>query len=236
VWEREPQAGVCGRASYHRAVLVWMDLEMTGLDPGRHVIVEIATLITDDRLQIVAEGPDLVVSATPEQLAAMDDVVRKMHAESGLAAEIAASTMTLEEAGKATLDFIRAHVPEAKRVPLCGNSIGVDRRFLRHQLPEIDEYLHYRTIDVSTVKELCKRWYPSLYGRAPKKAGNHRALGDVRESVAELAYYRDHFFRVPSPGADSGPAPDDPAPDDSAAAEGGGSAEAPTDAARPVGG
>ncbi len=178
-------------------MLVWMDLEMTGLDPTRHVIVEIATLVTTDDLEIVAEGPDLVVQAADDQLAEMDDVVRVMHTTSGLLEAIKTSTVTLEAAGEATLAFLRQHVPEAKRVPLCGNSIGVDRRFLRHQLPAIDEHLHYRTIDVSTVKELCKRWAPAVYGRAPKKAGAHRALDDIRESVAELAYYRDRLFRLP---------------------------------------
>lgn len=171
---------------------------MTGLDPTRHVIVEIATLVTTDTLEIVAEGPDLVVKATAEQLEAMDEVVRRMHTTSGLLPAIQSSSTTLEEAGAQTLEFIRRHVPGAKRVPLCGNSIGVDRRFLRHQLPAIDEHLHYRTIDVSTVKELCKRWSPALYGQAPKKLGAHRALDDIRESVAELAYYRDNFFRLPA--------------------------------------
>jgi len=174
-----------------------MDLEMTGLDPSRHVIVEIATLVTDDELGIVAEGPDLVVAASPEDLAQMDDVVRTMHTESGLLAAITSSTVTLADAGAATLDFIKSHAPEPRRVPLCGNSIGVDRRFLARHLPEIEEYLHYRSIDVSTVKELCKRWHPSLYGHAPKKAGTHRALDDVRESVAELRYYRNNFFKLP---------------------------------------
>ncbi|MCU1491996.1 MAG: orn [Acidimicrobiaceae bacterium] len=187
-------------ARYHRAVLVWMDLEMTGLDPSRHVIVEIATLVTNDDLDIIAEGPDLVVGATEAQLAEMDEVVVKMHTESGLLEAIRSSTLTLEEAGHQTLEFIRTHVPEARRVPLCGNSIGVDRRFLRHQLPQIEEYLHYRSVDVSTVKELAKRWYPSIYGRAPKKAGAHRALDDIRESVAELAYYRNTLFCPPSAG------------------------------------
>ncbi len=178
-------------------MLVWMDLEMTGLEPDRHVVVEVATLVTDDDLHIVAEGPDVVVAASAEQLTEMDDVVRRMHTASGLLDAIATSTTTVEEASAMTLEFIRAHVPEPRRVPLCGNSIGVDRRFLRHYLPAVDEHLHYRSIDVSTVKELCKRWYPSLYGRAPRKAGAHRALGDIRESVAELAYYRDNFFRLP---------------------------------------
>lgn len=173
---------------------------MTGLDPGRHVIVEVATLVTNDELEVIAEGPDLVVSASPAQLAEMDEVVLKMHTESGLLKAIEVSTVSLEEAGRQTLEFLRQHVPEPRRAPLCGNSIGVDRRFLRHQLPEVERHFHYRSIDVSTVKELCKRWYPALYGKAPKKVGSHRALGDIRESVAELAYYRQHFFRLPALG------------------------------------
>ncbi len=186
--------------AYHRLVLVWMDLEMTGLEPERHVIVEIATLITDDHLAIVAEAHDLVHSASATELSEMDDVVRKMHGESGLLAGITASTLGVAEAGEQTLAFIKEHVKEASRVPLCGNSIGVDRRFLRRYLPAIDDYLSYRSVDVSTVKELCRRWSPGLYGNAPKKAGNHRALDDIRESVAELAYYRDTFFRLPGGG------------------------------------
>jgi oligoribonuclease len=172
-----------------------MDLEMTGLDIERHVIVEVATLITDDDLAIVAEGPDLVVSATAEQLAQMDDFVTSMHTGSGLLAEIEASTLTLEEAGAATLEFIRAHVPKPRTVPLAGNSIGTDRRFLSAQLPDIEEYLHYRSIDVSTIKELARRWYPDALAGAPTKAGGHRAMDDIRESVAELAYYRTTVFR-----------------------------------------
>ncbi|HXZ82270.1 MAG TPA: oligoribonuclease [Acidimicrobiales bacterium] len=185
-------------------MLVWMDLEMTGLDPSRHVIVEIATLVTDDELEIVEEGPDLVLAATPDDLAKMDDVVRTMHSQSGLLAEIEASRVSLAAAGSATLAFIRSHVPEPRRAPLCGNSIGIDRRFLSWHLPEIEEYLHYRSVDVSTVKELCKRWNPSLYGRVPKKAGSHRALEDILESVAELKYYRDNFFNLPDERAQDG--------------------------------
>ena len=169
---------------------------MTGLDPSRHVIVEVATLITDDELVVVAEGPDLVVTARPDQLAAMDDVVREMHTKSGLLAEIEASTLTLEEAGATTLDFIRGHVPEPRSVPLAGNSIGTDRRFLTTQLPAIEEYLHYRSVDVSTVKELVRRWFPEVAASAPQKAGGHRAMDDIRESVAELAYYRGAVFHL----------------------------------------
>jgi len=172
-------------------------LEMTGLNPARHVIVEIATIVTDDDLSIIAEGPDLVIHATDDQLAAMDDVVQKMHQESGLTAAIRDSSISLEEAGQRTLAFLRSAVPDLGKVPLCGNSIGVDRRFLHTHLPEIEHALHYRSIDVSTVKELARRWYPAVYGRAPKKQGSHRALDDIRESITELAYYRDVLFKLP---------------------------------------
>jgi oligoribonuclease len=176
-------------------MLVWMDLEMTGLDPARHVIVEIATLVTDDELAIVAEGPDLVVSVPAEALDEMEDVVRRMHGKSGLLDAIAASTVSLEEAGQRTLEFIKQHVPEPRSVPLCGNSIGTDRRFLARYLPDVEEYLHYRSIDVSTVKELARRWYPETLAKAPDKKGGHRALDDIRESVEELKYYRSTVFR-----------------------------------------
>jgi oligoribonuclease len=171
-----------------------MDLEMTGLEPSRHVIVEIATLITDDDLNIIAEGPDLVVHQDDDALAQMDPVVIDMHTRSGLLEQIRASTMTLTDAGAQTLQFIKSHVTEARRVPLCGNSIGMDRRFLAAYLPEIEEYLHYRSVDVSTVKELVKRWYPALNSGRPRKAGSHRALDDVMESVTELKFYREHVF------------------------------------------
>ena len=184
---------------------------MTGLDPARHTIVEIASLVTDDDLAVLAEGPDLVVAATPEQLAAMDPVVKQMHARSGLLPAIEASTLTLEDAGRQTLDFLKAHVPAKGSVPLCGNSIGTDRRFLAAQLPDIENWLHYRSVDVSTVKELCRRWYPEVLARAPAKATTHRALDDVRESVAELAYYREAIF-APAPGARPGPGGEAAAP------------------------
>jgi oligoribonuclease len=179
-------------------MLAWMDLEMTGLDPLRHVIVEIATLVTDDDLAIVAEGPDLVVHATPEQLAEMDDFVTAMHTRSGLLEAITSSTLTLEEAGAQTLEFLKLHIPESRTVPLAGNSIGTDRRFLATQLPEIEEYLHYRSVDVSTLKELGRRWYPEIVKTAPEKKGGHRALQDIQESVAELAFYRSALF-IPTP-------------------------------------
>ena len=181
-----------------RVVLAWMDLEMTGLDPTRHVIVEIATLVTDDDLNIVAEGPDLVVHASDEQLAGMDDVVVSMHTRSGLLEAVKASTITLEEAGARTLEFLKSQMP-ARQVPLCGNSIGTDRRFLAVFLPEVEAYLHYRSVDVSTVKELARRWYPGAATGAPRKAGGHRALDDIRESVEELRHYRATVFAPPPP-------------------------------------
>jgi oligoribonuclease len=178
-------------------VLVWLDLEMTGLDPERDVIVEIATLVTDDQLEIVAEGPDLVVHQSPEAMAVMGDFVRAMHTTSGLLPLIESSTTDLAEAGARTLAFIKEHVPEPGTVPLCGNSIGTDRRFLARYLPEIEGFLHYRSVDVSTVKELVRRWYPEILTKRPDKDGRHRALDDIRESVAELRFYREHAFRAP---------------------------------------
>lgn len=168
---------------------------MTGLDPSRDAIVEIATLVTDDDLVIVEEGPDLVVACPQAALDGMDDVVRRMHTTSGLLAAVEASTTTLAEAGQQTLDFIRRHVPEPRTVPLCGNSIGTDRRFLAAHLPEIEEHLHYRSIDVSTIKELVRRWYPDDLALAPPKKGGHRALDDIRESIDELRFYRQAVFR-----------------------------------------
>ncbi len=176
-------------------MLVWIDLEMTGLDPSRHVIVEIATLVTDDELVIVAEGPDLVIHQPHVALTLMDDVVRDMHTTSGLLPAIEASTTTLADAAEQTLAFIKEHVPEPRTVPLCGNSIGTDRRFLATYMPEIEDYLHYRSVDVSTIKELARRWYPSVLDGAPRKDGAHRALDDIRESVEELRYYRSAVFK-----------------------------------------
>ncbi len=180
---------------------------MTGLDPAKNVIVEIATIITDDELNIVAEGPDLVVHATEEQLAVMEQVVVDMHTKSGLLDQIRASTITLEEAGAQTLAFIQQHVPQPRSVPLCGNSIGMDRRFLDAYLPEIEQYLHYRSVDVSSIKELVRRWYPSVLNHLRQKQGTHRALDDIRESVAELRHYREHVFvpiAAPTQAPDAG--------------------------------
>ncbi len=177
-------------------MLAWIDLEMTGLDPTRDVIVEIATLVTDDDLELVAEGPDLIVSQPPEVLATMSEVVRTMHTSSGLLTAIGASTTSLAEAGARTLDFLREHLRQPGTVPLCGNSIATDRRFLAAHLPEVEAFFHYRSIDVSSVKELCRRWYPDAFAAAPVKSAGHRALADIRESVAELVYYRSAIFRT----------------------------------------
>lgn len=179
-------------------MLVWMDLEMTGLDQTTDVIVEIATLVTDDELNIVAEGPDLVIHQPDDVLSRMDPVVTSMHTKSGLLEQIRVSTISLEEAGAETLAFIKQWVPEPRTVPLCGNSIGMDRRFLAAYLPEIENWLHYRSIDVSTIKELARRWYPEAMAAAPRKATAHRAMDDIRESVAELAFWRSTVFRGPA--------------------------------------
>lgn len=176
-------------------VLVWMDLEMTGLDHMSDVIVEIATIITDDDLNIVAEGPDLVIHQPDDVLNKMNAVVMKMHTDSGLLEQISSSTLTLEEAGRQTLEFIKEHCPDAGTVPLCGNSIGTDRRFLARYLPEIENYLHYRSVDVSSIKELVRRWYPEANARRPWKPNSHRALDDIKESVAELQHYQQVVFR-----------------------------------------
>jgi len=178
-------------------MLAWMDLEMTGLDPARHVIVEIANL--------VAEGPNLIVHATDEELAHMDDFVTNMHTTSGLLDQIKASTISLEEAGAATLAFLKEHIPEARTVPLCGNSIGTDRRFLAVHLPEIEEWLHYRSVDVSTIKELARRWYPQALSSMHRKDSGHRALDDIRESVEELKYWRSHVFAPVAEPKESAP-------------------------------
>ena len=178
-------------------MLVWMDLEMTGLDHTSDSIVEIATLVTDDDLEIVAEGPDIVVHQPDEVLMKMDPFVVDMHTRSGLLDLIRTSTASLADAGAATLEFIRQHVTEPRTVPLCGNSIGTDRRFLAAYLPEIEEYLHYRSVDVSSIKELVRRWYPDVLAQRGWKAGTHRALDDIRESVAELQLYRSLVFSSP---------------------------------------
>ncbi len=175
---------------------------MTGLDPDRHRILEIAVLVTDDHLNLIAEGPDLVVFQPPEVLAEMDEKVRAMHDSSGLLRLVAESTLDLAAAGHQTQSFLNEYIAEPGTVPLCGNSIGADRRFLARYLPEIENFLHYRSIDVSTVKELARRWRPQAYKQAPEKKKSHRALDDIYESLEELRWYRREFFRTDGPGAD----------------------------------
>ena len=177
--------------------LVWLDLEMTGLDIRRHVIVEIAVIVTDVDLNPLDDGLDLVIHATEEELAGMDDFVTKMHNKSGLINEIRASTVSLDEAHAQALAYVRGHIPAPRTAPLCGNSIGADRRFLDSKMSELEEYLHYRSIDVSSFKELARRWNPGVYKKRPGKAEQHRALGDILESIAELRFYRDNFLRLP---------------------------------------
>lgn len=181
-------------AQYDR--LVWIDLEMTGLDPKRHTIVEIAAIITDADLNVVGEGLDIVIHATDEELAQMDDFVTNMHNSSGLTEEIKAATTTLAEAETAILELIEKHCAPEHPAPLAGNSIATDRAFIREYMPRLDEALHYRMIDVSTIKELARRWHPRAYFNQPDKGLAHRALADIVESIRELDYYRRSVFRT----------------------------------------
>jgi oligoribonuclease len=181
--------------------LVWIDCEMTGLDIERDALVEIACLVTDAELNLLDEGVDLVIKPPAEALAGMPAVVRDMHTASGLLAELP-SGVPLAEAAERVLSYVRGHVAEPRKVPLCGNSIATDRWFIARDMPELDAYLHYRMIDVSSIKELVRRWFPRAYFASPAKHGGHRALADIRESVQELRYYREAVF-VPQPGPDS---------------------------------
>ncbi len=181
--------------------LVWIDCEMTGLDPQTDEICEIACIVTDADLTELDEGVSLVVKPSDASLAGMDEVVVRMHTESGLLEEIPAG-IELADAEVQVLEYVRGHVPEARKAPLAGSSVYVDRGFLGRYMPDLDGHLHYRLVDVSSVKELVRRWFPRVYYATPEKNGNHRALGDIRESIAELRYYREAIF-VPHPGPDS---------------------------------
>src|SRR5215472_12565435 len=213
--------------------LVWIDCEMTGLDLERDALIEIACLVTDGTLEVLGEGLDLVIKPPPEALDQMEDVVREMHTASGLLAELAAG-ITLAEAQDQVLAYVRKYIPEPRRVPLAGNSIATDRVFIARDMPELDAFLHYRMVDVSSIKELARRWYPRAYFASPPKRGGLRALADITESIQELRYYRDTVF-VPPPGPDSVTArqvaarygaPSEPGPDEEPAAHGAGPAGA----------
>ncbi|MEU9830879.1 oligoribonuclease [Streptosporangium sp. NPDC048047] len=182
-------------------LLVWIDCEMTGLDLGRDALVEVACVVTDSELNQLDEGMDVVIKPPPEAVEQMSDVVREMHTASGLLESLEGG-VTLAEAEAMVLSYIRGHVPEAKRAPLCGNSIATDRSFIARDMPGVDAFLHYRMVDVSSVKELARRWYPRVYFSAPEKQGGHRALADITESIRELRYYRAAVF-VAQPGPDS---------------------------------
>ncbi|MEO3750173.1 oligoribonuclease [Streptomyces sp. B6B3] len=181
--------------------MVWIDCEMTGLSLTDDALIEVAALVTDSELNVLGEGVDIVIRPPEAALESMPEVVRAMHTASGLLSELP-DGVTMEEAERRVLDYVREQVPEPGKSPLCGNSIGTDRGFLARDMPRLESHLHYRVIDVSSVKELARRWYPRVYFNSPEKNGNHRALADIKESIAELRYYREAIF-VPRPGPDS---------------------------------
>jgi oligoribonuclease len=179
--------------------LVWVDCEMTGLDLGKDALIEIAALVTDANLNVLGDGVDVVIHADDAALDGMPDVVREMHAKSGLTEEVRRSTVTMAEAERQVLDYVRAYVPDPRSAPLAGNSIATDRGFITRDMPALDTHLHYRMVDVSSIKELCRRWFPRIYYAQPEKGLAHRALADIQESIRELEYYRRTAF-VPPPG------------------------------------
>ncbi len=176
-----------------QANLIWIDCEMTGLSLEKDVLVEIAVLVTDSELNVIGDGVDVVIKATPEQLAGMNDFVTEMHTTSGLITEIP-NGISVKEAEDRVLAYLESASTQPGKSPLAGNSVGVDRTFIARDMPSLNEYLHYRTVDVSSIKELTRRWFPKAYFNAPAKTGNHRALGDIQDSIAELAYYRQAVF------------------------------------------
>jgi len=180
--------------------LVWIDCEMTGLDLGTDALIELAVLVTDPELNVLGEGVDIIIKPTADALAQMSDFVTEMHRNSGLL-ELLPNGVTLAEAEAQALEYIRSHVPDVRKAPLAGNTIGTDRTFLARDMPKLEGHVHYRNVDVSSLKELAKRWYPRIYFTAPTKSGNHRALADIRESIEELRYYREAML-VPQPGPD----------------------------------
>ena len=182
--------------------LVWIDCEMTGLDIARDKLIEVAVVVTDSQLTVLDPGLDVIIHADDADLEGMDDVVTAMHAKSGLTEAVRASTVTLEDAAEQVLAYVQRFVPDRRTAPLCGNSIGTDRGFLARDMPVLDDHLHYRMIDVSSIKELARRWFPRVYFAQPPKGLAHRALADILESIRELAYYRQTLF-VPEPGPSS---------------------------------
>ena len=184
-----------------RELMVWADCEMTGLDLAGDALIEVAALVTDAELNVLGEGVDVIIKPSAEALDRMGDFVRTMHASSGLLDQLAAG-LTMAEAEERVLEYVREFVPEPRKAPLAGNTIGTDRAFLARDMPTFESHVHYRNVDVSSIKELARRWFPRAYYSSPAKSGNHRALADVRESIEELRYYRDAVF-VPRPGPDS---------------------------------
>ena len=182
--------------------LVWIDCEMTGLHPDRDVLVEIAVVVTDSELTLLDDGLDLLIATDPAKLEQMEDVVREMHEQSGLLEALRTATTPLADVEQQVLAYVQRFVPERRKAPLCGNSIATDRTFLSRYMPALEDHLHYRMVDVSSIKELARRWYPRVYFSAPAKTGGHRALADIIDSINELRYYRATVF-VPPPGPDS---------------------------------
>jgi oligoribonuclease len=182
-------------------LLVWLDMEMTGLDPERERIIEVATIITDGQLAVLGTGPELVIHQDDEVLAAMDDWNKKHHGGSGLVDRVKASTISDADAEAQTIEFINKHCGAKERPVLAGNSIHQDRRFIHRYMPALDKRLHYRMVDVSTIKELARRWYPQLVSKIPQKKETHRALDDIRESIDELRFYKQHLFQPATPVA-----------------------------------
>jgi oligoribonuclease len=185
--------------------LIWIDCEMTGLSLEKDVLVEIAVLVTDSDLNVIGEGVDVVIKASPEQLAGMNEFVTQMHTDSGLITEIAEG-ISLEAAEDTIMAYLESTGTISGKSPLAGNSVSVDRNFINRDMPRLTEYLHYRTVDVSSIKELARRWYPKIYFAAPAKTGNHRALGDIQDSIEELKYYRTSIFIDPENQGQNPPA------------------------------
>ena len=203
--EVNTQCAPCLSGQYSSAVsdeLVWIDCEMTGLDLEKDALIEVAVLVTDAELNVLGDGVDVLIKPSDDQLAGMSDFVREMHTSSGLLDDLARG-LTMAEATQQALDYIRTHVPTARKAPLAGNTIGTDRAFLARDMPTLEAYVHYRNVDVSSLKELARRWFPRVLYQAPAKQGNHRALADIHESIEELRYYREALFvHAPGPSSD----------------------------------